>query len=395
MLQRASRPGSRSAGSSAGALALTLLLLAAAFSTVPLSASSIPEERGASVDATAEIRITLPGDGSQRVSIAPGRDSVRLDLPRGAQFPSDFVASSQGMLREGKIHFAGDRVSIELELALGVLDRVDFERDAVVLQFRTSRLPQIELADPQQRYVLGPDDRIAILVHNREELSPELDITREGWITAPLIGQVKAAGLTPPQLAAKLAQMYADGYLRDPHVDVSVREYRSQWVVVSGEVVRAGRKALRGGTRLKEILGEAEGFTIEAGEEIKISRKVPGSEEMRILYISRTDFERGVSNPSLAHGDTIDVRRAEYCYIQGEVRKSGRVRIERGLTLLRVLALAGGLTDWADRKNILVLFPDGVTPREQNFNLNKIEKGRIQDPVIRGGEDIVVRKRFL
>ena len=49
----------------------------------------------------------------------------------------------------------------------------------------------LDVADPQNRYVLGPDDRIGILVHNQQELSAELDITREGWITAPLIGQIK------------------------------------------------------------------------------------------------------------------------------------------------------------------------------------------------------------
>jgi len=346
-------------------------------------------------DATAEIRIALPAGSPPSVSVAPGRDRVVLDLPLGSRFPDDFVRSSGGMLREGKVAYQDDRVTIDLELALGRLDRIDFEPDAVVLKFRGGHLPPIDTADPQQRYVLGPDDRIGILVHNHEELSPELDITREGWITAPLVGQVKAAGLTPPQLAAKLSGLFADGYLTNPQVDVSVKEYRSQWVVVSGEVKNPGRKPLRGGTRLKEALGEAEGFNDAAGESITITRKLPGSEETRVLPITRTDFERGLKNPMLSHGDTIDVRRAEHCYIQGEVRDAGRVRVERGMTLMRVIALAGGLTDWADRKKVVVLYPRGVVPREQSFNLKKIEKGVIEDPVIIGGEDIIVKKRFL
>jgi polysaccharide export outer membrane protein len=351
--------------------------------------------QGGQSEATAEIRITLPDGPPSSVSVSPGRERVLLDLPRGARFPDDFVTSSGGMLRDGKVEFADDRVRIDLELALGTLERLDFEPDAVVLKFRGGHLPAIDLADPQQRYVLGPDDRIAILVHQQPDLSPELDITREGWITAPLVGQVKAAGLTPPQLAAKMSSLLADGYLTEPQVDVSVKEYRSQWVVVAGEVMNPGRKPLRGGTRLKEVLGEAEGFTKEAGEEITITRKIPGSDETRTLYVSRTEFERGRSNPSLAHGDSIDVRRAEYCYIQGEVRESGRVRIERGMTLMRVIALAGGLTDWANRKNVVVLYPDGAIPRERFFNLKQIEKGAAEDPVIVGGEDIIVKKRFL
>ena len=116
-----------------------------------------------------------------------------------------------------------------------------------------------------------------------------------------------------------------------------------------------------------------------------------------MLYVSRTEFESGKQQPVAVHGDIIDVRRADYCYIQGEVRRTGRVRIERGMTLMRVIALAGGLTDWANRKNVVVLYPGRAGPRERVFNLNKIElgKGPPRTRVIAGGEDIIVKKRFL
>jgi polysaccharide export outer membrane protein len=65
------------------------------------------------------------------------------------------------------------------------------------------------------------------------------------------------------------------------------------------------------------------------------------------------------------------------------------------MTLMRVIALAGGLTDWANRKNVIVLYPRGSVPRERVFNLKAIERGKIEDPTIAGGEDIIVKKRFL
>ena len=351
-------------------------------------------QRGPS-ETTAQIRIALPEGDRSNVSVSPSADRLVIELPHGARFPVDFAASSGGMLREARVETAGDRITVEVELALGQLHRIDFEQDSLVLQFRSRHLPPLAIGDPQERYVLGPDDRISVLVHNQPELASELDITREGWITVALVGQVKAAGLTPAQLAAKLTELLADGYLIDPKVDVGVKIYRSQWVVVSGEVLNPGRVPLRGGTKLKEVLGEADGFSDEAGEEITITRKVHGTDETRTLRISRTEYEHGKSNPTLKHEDVIDIRRAEYCYIQGEVRESGRVRIERGMTLFRVIALAGGLTDWANRKKVLVLYGDGSIPRERIFNLNKIESGKEDDPVIRGGEDIIIRKRFL
>ena len=59
------------------------------------------------------------------------------------------------------------------------------------------------------------------------------------------------------ELSARLADLLGRAYLVNPQVDLSVREYRSQWVMVSGEVSLAGRVYLRGGTRLKEVLSEA------------------------------------------------------------------------------------------------------------------------------------------
>ena len=76
-------------------------------------------------------------------------------------------------IEDMEIYRVGNRLCMVMEVS----DTFSFEAKAAA-----------DLADPQQRYVLVPDDRIGILVHNHTELSPELDITREGWITAPLVG---------------------------------------------------------------------------------------------------------------------------------------------------------------------------------------------------------------
>jgi polysaccharide export outer membrane protein len=164
-------------------------------------------------------------------------------------------------------------------------------------------------------------------------------------------------------------------------------------VIVGGEVRRPGRVPLRGGTRLKEVLGEAQGFSENSGEEIVISRELPAGETVS-LRIDRADFESGRRNPQLAHGDIIEVAQADTCYIQGEVRRPGMVMIERGMTLLRVIAHAEGLTEWASRKGVTVLYRDGSRP-PRTYDLNRIERGKAEDPLMKGGEMIIVRKRFL
>ena len=343
---------------------------------------------------TSSIRIELPPGSVDSVSLSLELDRVSLELPSGAVFPDDFVAASNNLLAGSTTRTDGERVILDLELAAANFHKVVYEPSAVVLQFR-SRYAQVdEFVDWDEQYLLGIDDRILVRVHNHEDLTGPFVIDRQGHITLAHVGDVRAAGLTPRQLEAKLTETLS-GILVAPRVDVEVEQYRSQWVSVGGEVNKMGRIVLRGGTQLKEPLAEAGGFTEYAGEQITIARRIENSDQSVTMVIDRTDYETGKKNPRLKHGDIIEVKRAKYCYIQGEVRESSRVRIERGMTLLRVISLAGGLTDWADRKSIKIRDGEGSNFRERTYNLKRILNGKEADPIMIGGEMIIVSKRFL
>lgn len=345
--------------------------------------------------AIAEIRIELPPGADPRVSVQPGLRQVLVDLPRGSVFPLDLYSTSGGLLRGGEVTTLSDeRVQLRLDLSAGLLDRVDYGADGVVLYFK-SRHQVTELSSiSSDTYLLGPEDKLEITIHNHPELTSHPVVDRDGTISAPLVGDVDAAGLSVRELALHLADLLGASYLVDPQVDVAVDEYRSQWVMVTGEVQISGRKPLRGGTRVKEILSEAGGFTYDAGEVIIISRKAPDSDDYQPIRLSRAEFESGELNPPLQHGDIIDVPRSAWCYLQGEVRNPGRVRIERGMTLLRAVALSGGLTDWADKKDVKILHPEGSGKPQEFYNLKRIHAGKDHDPELSGGEVVVVGRRF-
>jgi polysaccharide export outer membrane protein len=344
---------------------------------------------------TAEIRIELPPEATPQVSVQPGSRQVLVDLPRGSVFPLDLSSTSNGLLRGGEVSTINDeRVQLRIDLASGLLDRIDYLPGSVVLHFENRHQLSDVSAIGADTYLLGPDDKLEITIHNHPELTSTPVVDRDGTISAPLVGDVVAAGLSVRELAVHLSNLLGASYLVDPQVAVTVEDYRSQWVMVTGEVQISGRKPLRGGTRVKEILSEAGGFTYDAGEVIIISRKSPDSEDYRPIRISRADFESGVSNPPLQHGDIIDVPRSEWCYLQGEVRTPGRVRIERGMTLMRAIALSGGLTDWADKKGIKILYPDDAGKQDAFYNLKRIHAGKDPDPELTGGEVIVVGRRF-
>jgi polysaccharide export outer membrane protein len=380
----------RRAWSSAGSDALPALLAVLAFA--PAWAQLTPERARTS----AEIRIALPAGVEPIVALSPRTDRITLELPAGATLPEDFAASSGGLLRSARREPAGEgRIRLELELERGLLDEVVYEPGSLLLRFGSRFRAESALAEADELYLLGPTDRFVLNVHNHPDLKSELTVGQDGWITAPLVGDVRAAGQSPRQLAATIAELLGRCCLVDPQVDIGVLEYRSQWVMVTGEVRGPGRIQLRGGTRLKEILSEAGGFAEESGEEITISRRRDDGAESVVLRVERSEFENGLVNPSVQHGDIIDVPRARYCYIQGEVNQPGRVRVEREMTLLRVIALAGGLTDWANQKDLRVLEGEGPEARERVYNLRDIYRRKVPDPVIRGGEVIIVKKRFL
>jgi polysaccharide export outer membrane protein len=152
---------------------------------------------------------------------------------------------------------------------------------------------------------------------------------------------------------------------------------------------------LRGGTRLKEVLSDAGGFRETSGQVITISRPVANeADDFETVSIERREFEAGLKNPVLEHGDIIDVPRAAYCYVHGEVRSPGRIPIERETTLLKAITLVGGLTEWADRKNVRILYSDDPDAEEVVVNLKKIQDGKATDPVLKGGEVVVIKRRF-
>jgi polysaccharide export outer membrane protein len=371
------------------------LPIAAALCLVAMSAVVAAEPRELA-RTTAEVRILLPDGSRPVVTVAPGTDRIALELPAGAEYPDDFAASTGGLLRGGDaVEVGRDRVRLDLELAGGYLDEVVYEPESVVLRVRSRFEPPAAMADPDEQYLIGPDDQLRFTVYNHPDLASELRVTRDGLVTAPLVGEVRAAGLTTRQLGARLAELLGRDYLVNPQVEVQVVDYRSQWVILSGEVERQGRVALRGGTRLKEALAEAGGFRETAGEEITITRRKTTGDGAATRVIRRSDFETGVENPLLADGDLIEVASADSCFIQGEVRTPGEVRIERGMTLLRVIAIAQGLTEWANRKEVRVLYGEGMNRSERVYNVNKILEGKAPDPVMEGGEVIVVPRRFL
>ncbi len=103
----------------------------------------------------------------------------------------------------------------------------------------------------------------------------ELRVSSTGDISLYLLGSVKIAGKTPAEAEKYIRSLLMKDYIRDPHVLVQVKEYRTSNVTVIGQVQKPGLVALPAEQRIDLVAGIAlaGGFTNLAKEsEIDLTR---------------------------------------------------------------------------------------------------------------------------
>src|SRR5213593_779923 len=121
---------------------------------------------------------------------------------------------------------------------------------------------------PAEEYVIGSRDVLKVTVWGQDDLSKEYPVDPDGYAAIPLVGRVKAAGLTPTDFAAALRTALEKDYLVNPQVLVSVKEFQSQKVHVNGEAEKPGVYDLSGPTTIRDILSRAGGLSKTAGTQV-------------------------------------------------------------------------------------------------------------------------------
>jgi polysaccharide export outer membrane protein len=226
----------------------------------------------------------------------------------------------------------------------------------------------------QRQYRIGNNDVIKITVLGHDDLTRTAVVSADGLIAFPLVGDVKADGLTPAQLEAELKQRLEKDYLIDPQVSVVVQEHRSQRVFVLGEADKPGTYYLTGEVRLIDVLSQAGGPGKSAGQDVQVIRgpKVggpvtPGAAGSTTLRVNLRKLLDGdpTDNLILQDGDTIFIPKSASFFVQGEVRKPGAYALEKATTAVDAITMAGGLTDRAAPATGAVLRkrPDGSQQR--------------------------------
>ena len=206
-------------------------------------------------------------------------------------------------------------------------------------------------------YVIGPRDSLKITVWGQQDLSQKYNVSVEGTIVFPLIGEVRAAGLTEAQLGQKLVNLLEKDYLVNPQVMVSVEEYKSKKVLVLGEAEKPGAYPLTGNTTVLEIVSQAGGFGKSAGKQLVLLRPVqrvasagstvPAGNTIRRLNIEKIQAGDTSENVEVEDGDTLFIPKANAFFVLGEVSRPGSFTLEKETTVLEAVTFAGGFTNKA------------------------------------------------
>jgi len=283
----------------------------------------------------------------------------------------------------------------------------------IAVVYAAAQQPTVTAAQPGSGYVLGPDDEIMIRGIEDPDTSAKPDkpvlIGTNGNITLPMIGHVKAGGLTVEQLEAELNRRFKV-FIQDPQISVTVTEFRSQPVSVFGAVTKPGVVQLRGGQTLYEVLSLAGGPSETAGSLLTVTRPrqsgeipLPGarvdptgqfsSVELNVQEI--LEGKNPAANIEIEPHDVISVSEgsSSMIYVVGDVKHAGAFPLggRHNLSVLHALSMAGGLEHTAKpaKARIVRSAPGELKYQEIAVNLKQILAGKAQD-VGMGPQDVLV-----
>lgn len=248
-------------------------------------------------------------------------------------------------------------------------------------------------------YRLGREDVIEIRVFELDQLNRTVRVSGNGSIELPLVGRLPASGMTTEQVAEEVASRLRDRYVQNPQVSIFILEFNSRRVSLLGAVQTPASYALVGQRRLLEILAEAGSLTSGAGQTLYIFRQTADGRSARLTVPLNELLLYGDPrwNVVLMPGDVISVppEAAIAISLLGALNSPGVHKLPVGdqATLLKAIALAGGLNERASKK-IQIRRRENGKETVIKVNLGDILSGKTPDLILQEGDVVVVNESF-
>lgn len=155
-------------------------------------------------------------------------------------------------------------------------------------------------------YKIGPLDVLDISVFKVPELSKSVQVADGGTINLPLVGEIRAGGMTAQEVERDLTARLGAKYLQKPQVTVYVKEYNSQRVTVEGAVKKQGIYPIKGKNSLMQVIAMAEGLDTKSDSTVVVVRYIDGKRSAAKFDINSIRSGE-TEDPPLQAGDMVVV----------------------------------------------------------------------------------------
>ncbi len=254
--------------------------------------------------------------------------------------------------------------------------------------------------DKSAEYRLGPKDLLEIKVLEIPELNVERRVADNGTVTLPLLGSFPVQGLTAAEARDQLGTLLKEKYVNRADVSIVIKDFANKPVSILGAVQRPGSLNISGRWFLLQAISAAGGVTEAAGRKIYVLRRADNGLS-DTLEVSTDDLFRGASqmwNIPIYPSDVVNIpaRSTVRIFCIGEVKVPGAVEFSADdrLTLLSVLAKAGGLTDRASRRIRIKRRDASGRDVETVVDYKRVLSGKDVDPVLKGDDVVVIKESF-
>ena len=291
-----------------------------------------------------------------------------------------------------------DSSALERQLNLRIFGLNVFARS-------TNEFQPLAMGPVPPSYVLGPGDELVLILTGDVEKAYTLDVTREGFIVIPQVGQVWVNGLSLEQLRDRLFGTLGKAYSgvkRGPdattHFEVSLGRLRANQLFLTGDVVRPGSYLASPIASVLNALYLAGGPTPDGSfRDVRIMRKGKVAHDVDLYeYLLHGN---NLDDVLLQPGDVVFVPvHGDQVAIRGEVTRPAIYELKPGETLLDLIRFAGGLTTPAALRMARitrVLPPDqrtepGVDRTVIGVDLAAVMRGQQKPPELKPGDDVQI-----
>lgn len=166
---------------------------------------------------------------------------------------------------------------------------------------------------PGGDYEIGPEDLLEISVWKEKDLQREVLVRPDGWLTFPLVGNIRAKGRTALDVQEEITHRLRK-YIPDPVVTVSIKKVAGYKIYVIGKVNKPGEYVVGRYVDVLQALTLAGGLTPFAAEgDIRVLRKQEaedGTVKETVIPFDYSDVKKGrglQQNIFLKSGDVVVV----------------------------------------------------------------------------------------